>query len=139
VQLPAASALEEIALDRVALGLSLGGHVLTPLRAELARRRLPLLADLATLPTGLVVDLVGQSISWQRPATAHGVVFLSLSDETGLATVVVLPPIYARDRAVLRGETLLWITGVLERKGAALVVRAKHVRTLDDLLQRGAG
>jgi error-prone DNA polymerase len=86
------------------------------------------------LPPGLVVDLAGQVLARERPGMAKGVTFLSLSDETGLLTVVVLPPIYALDRAAVRGETLVWVRGVLERRGAALTVRAKRVRPLATLL-----
>jgi error-prone DNA polymerase len=134
VTLPAATVLDELQLDRAALGLSLGGHVLSHLRSELARYRLPKVADLLHLPSGLVVDLAGQVLARERPGTARGVTFLSVSDETGLLTVVVLPPLYARDRAAVRGETLVWVRGVLERRGTALTVRAKRVRPLATLL-----
>jgi len=138
VALPAAPPEAEIALDRASMGLSLRGHVLASLRPELARRSVVALADLVHLPPGLVLDLAGQVVSAQRPGTAHGVLFLSLSDETGMVTVVVLPPIYARYRSVLRGEVVLWIRGVLERRGAALTVRAKRVSSLTALLSTAA-
>ena len=134
VVLPAATWGEQMALDRVALGLSLGGHVLAPLRPALQRHALHRVADLPRLPPALVVHIAGQALSWQRPATAHGVLFLSISDETGVVNVVVLPPIYTRYRAVLRGEAVLWITGVLQRQGTAITLRAKQVRPLADLL-----
>jgi error-prone DNA polymerase len=136
--LPEATRGDDVDLDRAALGFSLRGHVLAPYRAELARRSVRPLADLTGLPSSLVVELAGQAMAHQRPPTAHGVLFLSLSDETGMATVVVLPPVYARERATLRGEALLWVTGVLERRGGALTVRAKRVRPLAALLREEA-
>ena len=60
-----------------------GAHALAPLRpllpAGLARS-----AYLAALPAGTVVEVAGQAIPWQRPPTARGMLFLSLSDEDGL-------------------------------------------------------
>ena len=137
-ELPVASRGEELTLDRAALGFSLSGHVLAPLRATLDRRACRRIVDLLTLPTSLVVEVAGQVMAHQRPPTAHGVLFLSLSDETGMVTVVVLPQVSTRERATLRGEALLWVTGVLERRGTALTVRAKRVRPLAALLGDGA-
>ncbi len=134
VALPTAPPEAEIALDRASMGLSLRGHELASLRPELARRAVVALADLVHLPPGLVLDLAGQVVSAQRPGTARGVLFLSLSDETGLVTVVVLSPIYTRYRTVLRGEVVLWIRGVLEHRGTALSVRAKRISSLTALL-----
>ena len=134
VALPAAPPEAEIARDRASLGLSLRGHLLAPLRPELTRRSVIPMAELVHHPRGLIVDLAGQVVSAQRPGTTHGVLFLSLSDETGMVTVVVLPPIYARYRTVLRGEVVLWIRGVLERRGTALSVRAKRISSLTALL-----
>ena len=60
--------------------------------------------------------------------------FLGLSDETGLLNVVVPPCVYQRNRAVARGEALLWVTGVLERQGGGPTVRATQFRPLAAIL-----
>jgi error-prone DNA polymerase len=119
VRLPVPAPLEKLALDRAALGLAPGRHVLTYLRPDLRHRPLRRAEELAALPTATVVEVVGQVIARQQPPTAKGVLFLGLSDETGLLNVVVPPSVYQRDRTVVRGEALLWVTGVLERWGAA--------------------
>lgn len=121
---------EERTLDYRALGLAPGRHVLAGLRSQLAPWVPWELADVSGLPRGMVVDLAGQSICLQRPPTAKGVVFLALSDESGLLNVVVPPAIYQRDRATIRGEALLWVRGVVERRGKATTVRAVTVRPL---------
>jgi error-prone DNA polymerase len=76
-------------------------------------------------------------IARQQPPTARGVLFLGLSDETGLLNVVVPPPVYQRDRAVVRGKALLWVTGVLERRGGGPTVRVTQLRPLTAILDRG--
>jgi hypothetical protein len=40
------------------------------------------------------------------------VVFLSLSEESGLANVVLHPVVYERDHAVVRAGSILWVEGV---------------------------
>lgn len=134
VTLPTATSAEESALDRAALGLPPGRHVLSPLRAALARYPLCHAHDLRRHATGTPVEIVGQVISRQRPGTARGVLFLGLSDETGLMNVVVAPEVYARDRDAARGEALLWVTGVVERRAGVPSVRAQRVRSLTDLI-----
>jgi error-prone DNA polymerase len=137
VRLPAPTPVEDLALDRAALGLAPGRHVLTYLRPDLRHRPLRRADELAALPTATVVEVVGQVIARQRPPTARGVLFLGLSDETGLLNVVVPPSVYQRDRAVVRGEALLWVTGVLERRGGGPTVRATQLRPLAAILRNG--
>jgi len=96
----------------------------------LAHHALYRMTDLAAVRHGAMVEVAGQIISKQRPGTAHGVVFLTLSDEMGLLNAVVLPPVYARDRAVIRRKALLWIGGVVERRDGAVTVRVVWARPL---------
>jgi len=53
--------------------------------------------------------------------------FLTLEDETGLVNVILQPDLYARQKAVLVGKSVLEIEGVLQSKDG-LSVRATHVR-----------
>lgn len=137
VALPVLTPLEEMALDRAALGLSPGRHALAALRPDLAHRPLCRSHELAALPLGRRVELVGQVLSRQRPPTAHGVTFLGVSDETGMVNVVVLPDVHTHDRAVVRGETLIWVDGIVERRGGTVSVRARRIYPLSDLLVGG--
>jgi error-prone DNA polymerase len=130
VQLPAPTPIEDMALGRAALELAPGRHVLTSLRHRPLRRA----DELAVLPTAAVVEVVGQVIARQQPPTAKGVLFLGLSDETGLLNVVLPPRVYQRDRTVARSEALLWVTGVLERRGGGPTVRATQLRPLAAIL-----
>ena len=130
VTLPPVTADDELRLDLRALGLTPGRHILEALRPALAHHVLRRATDLAAVRPGTMVEVAGQTISKQRPGTAHGVVFLTLSDETGLLNAVVLPPVYARDLTAIRGETLLWIGGLVERRDGAVTLRVVWARPL---------
>jgi error-prone DNA polymerase len=49
-------------------------------------------------------------------------VFITLEDEEGLINLIVRPRVYERYREVLRGTSLLWAEGRLQREGAAISV-----------------
>ena len=58
----------------------------------------------------------------QRPATAKGILFMSLEDESGLLDLVVKPDIYARLREVIRTNPLLIAEGVVQRNSRSVSV-----------------
>ena len=55
----------------------------------------------------------------QQPATAKGMVFLNLEDETGLVNVICTPDVWKRFRKVARTAPALEIRGLLERTRAS--------------------
>ena len=76
----------------------------------------------------------GLVVARQRPATANGIVFMLLEDEFGTINLIVPPPVYERDRLVVRGEPLVFAEGRLEKhpKGAgAINVVVDSLRPLD--------
>jgi error-prone DNA polymerase len=76
------------------------------------------------------VELVGQMVVLQSPPTAKGVWFLTLSDETSLINVVVSPAIYARDRAAIQGNALVWLRGAVQRRQSMIMLQAAWIRPL---------
>jgi len=60
--------------------------------------------DLPAAPDGSRVTVAGMVVARQRPPTANGVTFLLLEDETGQLNVIVMPQLYAGNRALVRGE-----------------------------------
>ena len=60
--------------------------------------------------------VAGLVVARQRPATANGIVFLLLEDETGMINAIVQPDVYDRHRAVARAEPLVVVWGRLERR-----------------------
>src|SRR5260370_7023447 len=74
---------EGIAADYASLGLTLGRHPLALLRERLTAAALVPASELTRARNGAVVRTAGIVLMRQRPATASGVTFLTLEDETG--------------------------------------------------------
>jgi error-prone DNA polymerase len=60
------------------------------------------------------VEVAGVITHRQRPATARGVRFLNLEDETGLLNVVVLPEVWSRNWEVVRKWPAVVVHGAIE-------------------------
>ena len=80
--------------------------------------------------------MAGCVIVRQRPGTAKGFVFLTLEDETGIANVIVTPPVFARYRIALVTEPFLLVEGIAQRQDGVVSVRAARVAGLA-VLERG--
>ena len=48
--------------------------------------------------TGAMVVVAGMVVARQRPATAKGIMFMLIEDETGVVNLIVPPPVYERHR-----------------------------------------
>ena len=110
----ALSALETIAWDYRSSAHSPRGHPLAPLRGALASRGLPDARTVATVPDGRRVRYAGIVICRQRPATACGVTFMTLEDETGLVNVVVWKRVFDEYAVLARTVSFLRVTGTLQ-------------------------
>jgi error-prone DNA polymerase len=97
------------------MGLSAGWHLVSLVRPSLPAGTLSA-ADLRETPHGRAVIVAGLVVARQRPATANGIVFLLLEDETGMVNAIVHPRVYERHRALVRAEPLLVAWGRLERR-----------------------
>ncbi|MBI4538836.1 MAG: error-prone DNA polymerase [Gemmatimonadetes bacterium] len=73
------------------------------------------------------VQVAGLVVARQRPETAKGYVFVLLEDEAGHVNVIVKPKVYERDRAAVRMEPFLGVTGRLQKDGDTINVIAHEV------------
>ena len=128
--LPPSSAAEEVSADFATTGLSVRGHPMAILRGTLPGGVVRTARELARLPDRAPVEVAGLVIVRQRPQTAAGIVFVSLEDETGIANLVVMPDVYERFRAVVRGAPFLVARGQVERSGEVVNVRVRSVAPL---------
>jgi error-prone DNA polymerase len=119
---------ERLASDLAGTGLTVGPHPVALFREALLVRGVLRAADLSRLADGERVRVAGAVICRQRPGTAAGFLFLTLEDETGLVNVIVRPDLFHRERAVLVGESVLEVDGVLQASDG-LSVRAFAVRS----------
>jgi error-prone DNA polymerase len=75
--------------------------------------------------------LVGGAVTHrQRPATAGGVTFLNLEDETGMVNVICTPGLWQRYHRVARGSSALLVRGVVEKADGVVSVLADRVEAL---------
>ncbi|HSN15544.1 MAG TPA: OB-fold nucleic acid binding domain-containing protein, partial [Anaeromyxobacteraceae bacterium] len=130
VVLPPSSAAEEIAADYGTIGLSTRGHPMAVMRPALAGGTVRTAREIARLGDRERVELAGMVIVRQRPETAKGIVFVSLEDETGITNLVVMPDVYERYRALVRGSPFLLVRGRMERSGQVVNVRAESFAPL---------
>ncbi len=103
--------------DYAGLGLSLRAHPLALLRPHLPRGPWLRSDALRAQPHGRLLGTCGLVIARQRPATANGVLFLTLEDEAGCVPVIVWPTVQTRFAQALRHGQLLAIRGQWQRQG----------------------
>ena len=76
--------------------------------------------------------MAGMVITRQRPPTAKGMVFITLEDETGIANLILTPPVYERLRPLARDEHLLVAHGKIERAGSVVNLRVEELERLPE-------
>jgi len=113
--LPPMSPLESTLADYANSGLTTGPHVLAHLRTELQRQKVLRATQLAQARDGQWVKVAGLVIVRQRPGTAKGMCFLTLEDETGMANVAVMPPVFQHFRALIHTAVMLVVEGPLQK------------------------
>ncbi|RZA33140.1 MAG: DNA polymerase III subunit alpha, partial [Lysobacteraceae bacterium] len=134
IELPAPTTGEDVLSDYRALGLTLGAHPLSLLRARLRARRLLGSRELQERRHGSHVHAVGLVTNRQRPASAHGTMFLTLEDEHGAVNVVVWEHVAVRRRKALLGARLLAVRGRWEQVDGVAHLIAQDMQDLSDLL-----
>lgn len=115
VDLPELSGAEQLVLDYARKGLSVHDHPMAHHRKRLSKLGAARAGDLFYLSRGARVSLAGLVMARQRPATASGVVFITLEDETGSANLIVYGKVFEKYHHIARHSQMLWVSGVLER------------------------
>jgi error-prone DNA polymerase len=134
--LPAMGLGEHVVQDYRAVGLSLKRHPLALLRGTLAERRILSNAQLRTSAAGKLVKVAGLVLVRQRPASASGVIFMTLEDEAGVANIVVWRKVFERFRPIVMGASLVEVLGRVQREGEVIHVVADRLADLTPLLRK---
>jgi error-prone DNA polymerase len=138
--LSAPSEGEALIADYASLGLTLGRHPLALLRTRLNAASLLSAGELARAGHGARVRTAGIVLMRQRPATASGVTFLTLEDESGQVNVIVWERVGQAQRRALVESRLLEVHGELQQQDGVthLIARRLIDRTplLGELLTR---
>jgi error-prone DNA polymerase len=119
---------ERLVADYAVSSVTTGPHPMWFRRQELHRRGYLRAADLANRADGSYVKTAGLAIVKQRPGTAAGVVFLSVSDETGVFNVFVGPQFFERHRLEVTKSKFVMVEGPIQREGPIIHVMA-HLRS----------
>ena len=127
---------EEIVGDYASLGLTLRRHPLALLRDRLKKRGIRDASEVAAARNGQLVRAAGIVTCRQRPATASGVIFVTLEDETGYVNLVVWNDLAERQRKELLGARLLEVSGQVQKQGLVVHILARRFADLTPLLGR---
>ena len=103
-----------------------------PICPVLSGRGILTAASLATAESGRRIEIGGVVTHRQRPATASGITFVNVEDETGLVNVICSVGVWSRYRRVVRESPALIVRGILERTPEGVTnVLADRFETLD--------
>ena len=125
---------QSIVADYAAIGMTLGRHPLALLRAQLNAQKLLPAAELARARSGTQVRTAGIVLMRQRPATASGVTFLTLEDESGQVNVIVWERIASAQRRALLESRLLEVHGQLQQQDGVIHLIARRLIDRSQLL-----
>ena len=128
--LPELSDFDHVIADYQHLGLSLRGHPLTQFRPHLKQLGIVSAVDLKRLPVDRKVRVAGVVLLRQHPASAKGITFMTLEDETGTTNIVIHPDTWNRFRRVANTSSAMIVRGLLQRERAVIHVVIDHMEDM---------
>jgi error-prone DNA polymerase len=132
--LPRLSPAQEVIHDYHAQGLSLRGHPFAELRPLLEKQLVVPASSLESVPANRRYRVAGLVLVRQRPATAKGITFMTLEDETGSVNLIVRPKIFERYRRVGRQARAIIATGHLQRQEGVIHLIADRLQDITEQL-----
>lgn len=129
--LPGMTHLELTAADVWATGVSPGSHPVQFLRERLDELGVVPANRLLSVPDGTRVLVAGAVTHRQRPATAQGVTFMNLEDETGMVNVMCSRGVWARHRKLAQTASALVIRGIVQNATGAVTIVADRLGPID--------
>ncbi|MET1053555.1 MAG: OB-fold nucleic acid binding domain-containing protein, partial [Mycetocola sp.] len=90
-------------------------------REVLSERGVKSAEQLKTTESGRRIEVGGVVTHRQRPATASGITFMNLEDETGLVNVICSVGVWGRYRRTAREAPAMIVRGILERSPEGIV------------------
>ncbi|MEE2057421.1 error-prone DNA polymerase [Rhodococcus artemisiae] len=129
--LPGMSDVELAAADVWATGVSPDSYPTQFLRGRLDALGVIPASRLLQIPDGTRVLVGGAVTHRQRPATAAGVTFLNLEDETGMVNVVCSVGLWARYRTLAHTAPALLVRGRVQNADGVVTVLADRLQRMD--------
>jgi error-prone DNA polymerase len=118
--LPAMKLSEQVLADYQTIRLSLKAYPTQFLRPQLEAEKILSCQQAAALPDGAQVRAAGIVLVRQRPGGGQ-TIFITLSDETGIANVVVWERIFKQYRREVMGSRLLLVEGKVQKSPEGVV------------------
>ncbi len=118
--LPGMADVDRLVADVWATGLAPDAHPAQFIRDQFAAVGALPIASLGEVEAGTRIRVGGIVTHRQRPATAGGVTFVNLEDETGMLNVTCSPGLWQRYKRVARSSSGLIVRGRLENSEGVL-------------------
>ncbi len=128
--LPGMSEAETTMADLWATAIAPDSHPMDHVRDAMRVRGVLRVSDLGEVDPGKRVEVAGLVTHRQRPATAGGVTFLNLEDETGMLNVICTAGLWSRYRRIARDSSALVVRGIVERRDGAINLHADRLERL---------
>ena len=128
--LPGMSEVELAAADVWATGISPDSFPTQFVRTHLDELGVLAADRLGSVPDGSRVLIAGAVTHRQRPATARGVTFMNIEDETGMVNVLCTPGLWTRYRRLAQTAPALLIRGQVQNASGAVTVVAERMQRL---------
>ncbi len=130
-ELPGLSVVESAASDAWATGITPSSYPTQYLRPRLQALGVVPADQLLAVDDGQRVLVAGAVTHRQRPATASGVTFINLEDETGMVNVVCSVGLWRKYRELAHTATALVVRGKVQNAEGAVTVVADRLQKLD--------
>jgi error-prone DNA polymerase len=135
VELAPMTAGREVVEDYRSTQLSLRGHPLQFLRAELDAMRIVRCADLPSIRDGRNIEVAGVILVRQRPGSAKGVLFVTIEDETGVAQGILWPDRFETYRRQVMSASMIAMRGRLQKEGEVIHIICDRIIDHDAMLR----
>ncbi len=109
-------------------------HPVKFMRARLTQLRAISSTELSSRKHGETVRVAGLVLMRQRPATASGITFVTLEDETGVVNLIIRPAIWERYHRVARRAQAVLARGTVQRRDEVIHVFVERLQDLSSLL-----
>ena len=120
----------DVVEDYQTTGLTLRKHPVHFLRTALRQRGMVTCESLAAMPERERVVVPGIVLVRQRPGSAHGVMFITIEDETGIANLVLWPDLFEKQRRLVLSAGMIACRGRVQRDGEVIHVVVEHLTDL---------
>lgn len=132
IALAAMDARSEVFADYRTAGLSLKAHPISFFRPQLEQLQVVPAAKLAGLKDGRFVRVGGLVLVRQRPATAKGITFVTIEDESGVANLIVRMDVWEKFYTVARTAPAFIASGRLQNQQGVIHVLVSRLENLND-------